>query len=94
MLAVRTALVHRAARLERVHRRRAHGLRDALRRLRLPGQRLPLCRREGPGVRRPLIVGGSHEELVLERQYEPDDEAIARAVAILLLDEAREGEAA
>lgn len=35
------------------------------------------------------------EELVIERSYEPDDEAIARAVAILLREDAREeGEAA
>ena len=34
------------------------------------------------------------DDLVLERTYEPDDEAIARAVAILLRDEEREEGAA
>lgn len=45
-------------------------------------------------MRRTLIVGDRNDQLVLERQYEPDDEAIARAVGILLREEEREGEAA
>lgn len=34
------------------------------------------------------------DDLIIEREYEPDEEAIARAVAILLREEAAEGEAA